>query len=77
MEKAQTNLNIILLGPPGCGKGTQSPHIKDKMGLTHVATGDLLRAAIAAETELGKQIKELMASGGLVDDNLVICLVEE
>ena len=47
-------LNIILLGPPSCGKGTQGPIIKDKLGISHVSTGDLLRAAVKEGTEIGK-----------------------
>ena len=69
--------NVILLGPPGCGKGTQGPKIKDKLGISHVATGDLLRQAVKDETEVGKQAKEVMAAGGLVSDDLVIALFKE
>ena len=72
-----SNINIILLGPPGCGKGTQAPLIKEKYGLAHVATGDLLRAAVAAGTEIGKQADAVMKSGGLVSDDLVISLFKE
>ena len=67
-------LNIILLGPPSCGKGTQGPIIKDKLGISHVSTGDLLRAAVAEGTDIGKQADEVMKSGGLVSDDLVIAL---
>lgn len=63
---------MILLGPPGCGKGTAAPKIKERLGLAHLATGDLLREAIAAGTELGKQASVIMADGKLVPDDLVI-----
>ena len=72
-----TNMNVILLGPPGCGKGTQGPKIKDKFGITHVATGDLLRAAVKEGTELGQQADGIMKAGGLVPDDLVIGLFKE
>ena len=66
-----------MLGPPGCGKGTQGPKIKDKLGVSHVATGDLLRAAVKEGTELGKQADGVMKAGGLVSDDLVIQLFKE
>lgn len=74
---SSNNVNIILLGPPGCGKGTQGPIISKKYGLAHVATGDLLRAAVAAGTEIGKKADAVMKSGGLVSDDLVISLFKE
>jgi adenylate kinase len=68
-------LNIVLFGPPGSGKGTQSEKIIEKYGLTHISTGDLLRGEVAAQTELGKQAKEIMDKGELVSDKIVIGMI--
>ncbi|GFR39996.1 hypothetical protein Agub_g530 [Astrephomene gubernaculifera] len=68
---------VILIGPPGCGKGTQSPRIKYEHCLCHLATGDMLRAAVAAKTPLGLEAKKAMDSGALVSDEIVIGLIEE
>lgn len=68
---------LVLIGPPGCGKGTQSPRIKMEHCLCHLATGDMLRAAVAAKTPLGLEAKKAMDSGGLVSDDIVIGLIEE
>ena len=70
-------MNILLLGPQGSGKGTQAKRIADEYGLVHVATGDILRGAIAAGTELGKQVEPILASGGLVPDDKMIELIRE
>ncbi len=70
-------MNIILLGPPGAGKGTQSDHLRDAYGLTKLATGDMLREAVAAGTELGKKAKDIMAAGGLVSDDIMIGIIRE
>ena len=64
-------------GPPGCGKGTQSPLIKYEHCLCHLATGDMLRAAVAAKTPLGLEAKKAMDTGNLVTDDIVIGLIEE
>eukprot|EP00345_Euplotes_harpa_P015268 CAMPEP_0168334392 /NCGR_PEP_ID=MMETSP0213-20121227/10238_1 /TAXON_ID=151035 /ORGANISM="Euplotes harpa, Strain FSP1.4" /LENGTH=244 /DNA_ID=CAMNT_0008339023 /DNA_START=21 /DNA_END=755 /DNA_ORIENTATION=- len=68
--------DIILVGPPGSGKGTQAPRIKDDLCLCHLATGDLLRNAVAKGTEIGKKAKEIMEKGELVPDQMVIDLIE-
>lgn len=68
-------LNIVLFGPPGSGKGTQSEKVIEKYGLIHISTGDLLREEVAAQTELGKQAKEIMDRGELVSDKIVIGMI--
>jgi len=68
---------LILIGAPGSGKGTQAKKLKDELGYAHISTGDLLRAAVAAGTELGRQAKGFMDAGGLVPDALVIDLLKE
>ena len=68
---------MILIGPPGAGKGTQAPAIKEKYDLCHLATGDMLRDAVAKGTENGKKAKAVMESGGLVSDEIVIGLIKE
>ncbi|MDX9750915.1 MAG: adenylate kinase [Flavobacteriales bacterium] len=70
-----SQLNIILFGPPGAGKGTQSNHLIKRYDLVHLSTGDLLRAEIKDETELGLQAKELMDVGELVPDQVVIGMI--
>ena len=69
-------MNVVLIGPPGSGKGTQAPRIKDDLCLCHLATGDMLRDAVAAGTELGRKAKEIMDRGELVPDELVIGLID-
>ncbi|PIA33683.1 hypothetical protein AQUCO_04000031v1 [Aquilegia coerulea] len=68
---------LILIGPPGSGKGTQSPLIKEDYCLCHLATGDMLRAAVAAKTPLGVKAKEAMDKGELVSDDLVVGIIDE
>lgn len=70
-------MNIVLLGAPGAGKGTQSARLVDEFGFTHLSTGDLLRAAVKEGTELGVKAKSCMDAGELVPDEVVIGLVEE
>lgn len=68
---------LILLGPPGAGKGTQAARIKEEYDIAHLSTGDMLRGAIAAGTEVGKQAKSVMDAGKLVSDDIIVRLVEE
>lgn len=70
-------MNIILLGPPGAGKGTQAQRIQAVCGLIQIATGDMLRAHVASNTELGRKAKILMEQGQLVPDDLVIAMLSE
>lgn len=70
-------MKMILLGAPGAGKGTQADFIKEKLGIPSISTGNLLRAAIAAESELGRKAAAFMESGNLVPDELVLDLVKE
>ena len=70
-------MRIVLLGPPGCGKGTQAERLCAREGIVHLSTGDLLRAAVRAGTPLGLRAKPIMDAGRLVPDDLVIALVAE
>jgi adenylate kinase len=70
-------LNILLLGPQGAGKGTQGKLISAEYGIPHIATGDILRTAMAAGTELGSKVKPIYDAGGLVPDDIMIELIRE
>ena len=70
-------MNLVLFGPPGSGKGTQAERLRDDLKLRHLSTGDLLRDAVARETELGKTVKDVLASGRLVSDDIVLSLMRD
>ncbi|PLN77856.1 adenylate kinase 1 [Aspergillus taichungensis] len=69
-------MRIILMGPPGAGKGTQAPRLKEKYCVCHLATGDMLRSQVAKKTELGKEAKKIMDQGGLVSDEIMVNMIQ-
>jgi len=73
----QTHMRLILLGPPGSGKGTQAQKLIQQHGMVQLSTGDMLRAAVAAQTPVGLKAKDIMASGGLVPDDLVVGIISD
>ena len=70
-------LNLVLFGPPGAGKGTQSAKLIEKYQLVHISTGDMFRMHISNDTELGKRVKQILADGMLVPDSITIDMLEE
>ena len=70
-------MRLILLGPPGAGKGTQAQRLVERYNIVQLSTGDMLRAAVAAETEIGLKAKDIMASGGLVPDEVVVGIISD
>ena len=70
-------LNLVLFGPPGAGKGTQSEKLIEKYNLVHISTGDIFRAHIKGQTELGKEVSQIIADGNLVPDSITIAMLEE
>jgi len=76
-NKGRIAIRVILLGGPGAGKGTQANYIKEHFGVPQISTGDMLRSAVKAGTELGVMAKKIMDAGGLVSDDIIINLVKE
>jgi adenylate kinase len=68
-------MNVLLIGPPGSGKGTQGERLAERLGLEHIAAGDLLRAEVEAQTPLGRRVSDLMRRGDLVPDGVIISLL--
>lgn len=70
------SVKMVLIGPPGAGKGTQAPNLKEKFCACHLATGDMLRAQVAAKTALGQEAKKIMDQGGLVSDEIMVNMIK-
>src|ERR1700753_3461467 len=70
-------MRLILLGPPGAGKGTQAQRLVHRHGIVQLSTGEMLRAAVAAQTPIGLKAKDIMASGALVPDDIVISIISD
>src|SRR5687768_7682630 len=70
-------MRVVLLGPPGAGKGTQAKELVDRYGIVQLSTGDMLRAAVAADSPVGRKAKDLMAKGALVPDEVVVAIVSD
>ncbi|KAL5282956.1 AK2 family protein [Megaselia abdita] len=75
-EQPSIGINAILLGPPGSGKGTQAPLLKEKFCVCHLSTGDMLRAEISSGSKLGAEVKKIMDEGKLVSDDLVVNMID-
>lgn len=76
-KHGEKNMRVILLGGPGAGKGTQANYMKEKYDIPQISTGDMLRAAVKAGTELGKAAKKVMDAGGLISDEIIMGLIKE